>query len=206
MSGQIQAQLEIESYSLIETLNYHAEIGNIEYLIKWATPFDATSWLPQMYPDCNTNGCYFFVSILRDIKVTGRFVAEINSTRGDRLDPMASDDAFDPAYRFVSKRLQAWGEIGFRQIPQAPRVGFEDFYKTQEWQRLRYRALEYYGGRCSACGRTAKSGVGIHVDHIKPKFRFPELALNFENLQILCSDCNLGKGCDYVTSWQRGYE
>jgi len=33
----------------------------------------------------------------------------------------------------------------------------------------------------------------IHVDHIKPRSKFPELELVFDNLQVLCDDCNIGK-------------
>ncbi|MFC6439812.1 HNH endonuclease [Bowmanella sp. JS7-9] len=33
----------------------------------------------------------------------------------------------------------------------------------------------------------------LHVDHVKPRAKFPELALDINNLQILCETCNLGK-------------
>ena len=35
--------------------------------------------------------------------------------------------------------------------------------------------------------------VELHVDHIKPRSKHPELELDINNLQILCKDCNLGK-------------
>lgn len=35
--------------------------------------------------------------------------------------------------------------------------------------------------------------VEIHVDHIKPRSKFPYLSLTFENLQVLCKDCNFDK-------------
>lgn len=43
-----------------------------------------------------------------------------------------------------------------------------------------------------ACG-VPGSQSRIHVDHIKPKSKYPQLALEEYNLQVLCEDCNLGK-------------
>lgn len=78
-----------------------------------------------------------------------------------------------------------------------------DFYKSPEWLRLRYRVIKRYGGECMACGRSKKhEGVTIHVDHIKPRSKFPHLSLVFDNLQILCSDCNLGKSNIDETDWR----
>jgi 5-methylcytosine-specific restriction endonuclease McrA len=53
------------------------------------------------------------------------------------------------------------------------------------------------------CGRSKrKHGVVIHVDHIKPKSKYPELALEYNNLQLLCEDCNLGKSNKYETDYR----
>lgn len=68
------------------------------------------------------------------------------------------------------------------------------FYSSKEWRQLRYMVLKHYGGACMLCGRTSRHhGVVIHVDHIKPRARCPDLSLRFDNLQVLCEDCNLGK-------------
>lgn len=76
----------------------------------------------------------------------------------------------------------------------------KDFYLSREWKALRVRVLEKYGCACMMCGRSPKThGVVIHVDHIKPRSKFPALSLDFENLQILCEDCNLGKGNRFDT-------
>ncbi|MDE2021210.1 MAG: HNH endonuclease [Patescibacteria group bacterium] len=80
------------------------------------------------------------------------------------------------------------------------------FYDSDEWKRLRFRALEHYGRRCACCGATTDDGKKLHVDHIKPKSRYPELALCFENLQILCEDCNIGKGASSETDFRRSSE
>ena len=63
------------------------------------------------------------------------------------------------------------------------------FYMSWAWLSLRYDTLKEYGPVCMCCGSTKK----IHVDHIKPRSKFPELALDPDNTQILCEACNIGK-------------
>jgi len=43
------------------------------------------------------------------------------------------------------------------------------------------------------CSRT-DGGTRYHVDHIKPKSKYPDLAYDKTNLQVLCEECNIGKG------------
>lgn len=78
----------------------------------------------------------------------------------------------------------------------------DDFYKSRKWQKLRYSALLRYGNRCMCCGRGVYEGVILHVDHIRPKSLWPHLAYNIDNLQILCNDCNLGKGNRDRMNWK----
>ena len=78
-----------------------------------------------------------------------------------------------------------------------------NFYRTKEWARLRYMAFERYGTQCMCCGGDQSDGVRLHVDHIKPIRHYPELALDIENLQILCALCNRGKGSEFETDWRR---
>jgi len=68
----------------------------------------------------------------------------------------------------------------------------ENFYDSKEWRRVRYQALKLHGRQCLCCGQKAPN-VELHVDHIKPRSKYPELELDIDNLQILCKDCNLGK-------------
>lgn len=65
------------------------------------------------------------------------------------------------------------------------------FYQSREWRKLRFATLHKYGYKCMACG-VGREKV-LHVDHIKPRSKYPELELDGENLQVLCVDCNLGK-------------
>ena len=73
------------------------------------------------------------------------------------------------------------------------------FYETREWQELRYKVIKNYERKCMVCFRT---NLELHVDHIKPISLNPELALEFSNLQVLCRDCNLGKGNSDSIDWR----
>lgn len=73
-------------------------------------------------------------------------------------------------------------------------IASSKFLETYSWRKLRMRALQLYGSKCHCCGATPESGAVINVDHIKPRKYYPELALDINNTQILCHDCNHGKG------------
>ena len=64
-------------------------------------------------------------------------------------------------------------------------------------------ALKKYGARCMCCGATPADGAVMNVDHIKPRKLFPWLALDLTNLQILCGECNHGKGNWNMTDWRQ---
>ena len=82
------------------------------------------------------------------------------------------------------------------------RAPADEFYKSRAWIKLRYDTLVKFNGRCQCCGATKSDGVNIQVDHIKPKSKFPHLALDPENVQVLCKDCNVGKFNTDFTDWR----
>lgn len=57
--------------------------------------------------------------------------------------------------------------------------------------RLRAMVLMKDGAKCKLCGATPQDGAKLHVDHIIPWANGGETV--FENLQILCEKCNIGK-------------
>lgn len=76
------------------------------------------------------------------------------------------------------------------------------FLLSFEWRATRMMALKKHGASCQCCGASAKTGAVIHVDHIKPRQERPDLALDVENLQVLCHECNHGKGNWDQTDWR----
>lgn len=89
-----------------------------------------------------------------------------------------------------------------RKLPSTPSVTSKSFLESFEWRRLRMEALKKYSPRCMCCGATPKDGAVMNVDHIKPRKIFPNLALDINNLQILCHECNHGKGNWDQTDWR----
>ena len=78
----------------------------------------------------------------------------------------------------------------------------DKFYKTREWRTIRMAALKNSEGVCTCCGARASDGVQLHVDHIIPRYKAPNLSLDINNVQILCDDCNMGTGAWDDTDWR----
>jgi len=82
------------------------------------------------------------------------------------------------------------------------------FYKSWEWRTLRMEVLKKHGPVCMCCGASkgdvsmAGEPVRICVDHIKPISSHWHLRLEASNLQILCDECNQGKGGWDQTDWR----
>jgi 5-methylcytosine-specific restriction endonuclease McrA len=81
-------------------------------------------------------------------------------------------------------------------------VRSDEFLRTFAWRRLRYKALRMTRGHCECCGASPATGARLNVDHIQPRKRRPDLALDLYNLQVLCHDCNAGKGNWDETDWR----
>lgn len=122
----------------------------------------------------------YFICIYRKVSVVGK----ITKAQGRRI-----------IKGFAEKECKA-------AIPEKQKRPQREFFESSSWKDLRYRALVLHGGKCQCCGASSKDGKRIHVDHIKPRSKFPELALDITNLQVLCEDCNLGKSNTDDTDWR----
>jgi 5-methylcytosine-specific restriction endonuclease McrA len=78
----------------------------------------------------------------------------------------------------------------------------EAFYKTREWMELRYSTIARYGNQCQCCGAHKSATLWLHIDHIKPRSKYPDLELNPDNLQVLCRECNIGKSNKHEQDWR----
>jgi 5-methylcytosine-specific restriction endonuclease McrA len=78
----------------------------------------------------------------------------------------------------------------------------DNFYGSWEWKRLRYDFIKKNIRKCKCCGATPDDGISINVDHIKPIRHYWHLRTKEYNLQVLCADCNMGKGSRDETDWR----
>jgi 5-methylcytosine-specific restriction endonuclease McrA len=92
----------------------------------------------------------------------------------------------------VDARLEELARERQRQIDEA-----RAFYASAEWRLVRDQVIREQGPVCRKCRSHIRTDYDLTVDHIKPRGKFPELALDKSNLQVLCRKCNSAKGATY---------
>jgi 5-methylcytosine-specific restriction endonuclease McrA len=121
---------------------------------------------------------------------------------------MRADDIIRLGFRMLTGRSVP----GARQRPQRPVgnphglssefIASPQFLRTDEWIRLRYDVMKWSKGQCQLCGRSRADGIKLNADHIKPRKTHPHLALTYGNIQVLCAECNKGKGNRHADDWR----
>lgn len=90
-----------------------------------------------------------------------------------------------------------------KEAERVQRLYGSNFYTSVEWRMVRYAVFKLRGRKCEICGRNPKKDkISLHVDHIRPRSKYPALALAVDNLQVLCEDCNMGKSNKDDTDWR----
>jgi 5-methylcytosine-specific restriction endonuclease McrA len=98
------------------------------------------------------------------------------------------------------KRIQkAWqmANLSSNEIAKQIYKSSDQFLNSKEWRDLRKLAIQKFGSTCVFCGALQTKTKPVNIDHIKPRKFFPELVLDINNLQPLCSPCNKRKGNKY---------
>ena len=68
------------------------------------------------------------------------------------------------------------------------------FYSSPEWNLIREQVIKEKGRVCSECKKYIRNNKDVTVDHIRPRSKYPDLALEKQNLRVLCRRCNSSKG------------
>jgi 5-methylcytosine-specific restriction endonuclease McrA len=126
----------------------------------------------------------------------------LENKKNKRRDKIRAAKLKQKQNKSANQLSQEWKQSKVRGIHTAS----DAFLMTYEWRKVRMEALKKYGARCQCCGATPAHGAVMNVDHIKPRKLFPHLALDLNNLQVLCHDCNHGKGNWDMTDWRERNE
>lgn len=96
-------------------------------------------------------------------------------------------------WRKALEAFIAWANEGINPETVPPSPSLNQHRRTPRNINWRLRALVLLrdGARCQLCGAEARNGATLHVDHVIPWSKGGETA--FENLQVLCHVCNIGK-------------
>jgi hypothetical protein len=86
-----------------------------------------------------------------------------------------------------------WFDIGISDPEPKPEP--EPIKRKPIKPSLRFEILKRDDYRCQMCGVTAKDGATLEIDHILPVSKGG--TNDPDNLQVLCRDCNAGKGAQY---------
>ena len=100
-------------------------------------------------------------------KALEAFVDYINSTESETDESYSTSDSINDATKHITK-----SDINLR---------------------MRFLVMKRDSFKCCMCGRSPATvpGLELHIDHIIPWSKGGETVI--DNLQTLCSDCNLGK-------------
>lgn len=119
----------------------------------------------------------------------------LSGLKSNKKKPRRPNGKKDRAKRRAERVAVAKVESGLPPKLGAPHPDYRSgdwFYKSREWKEIRLLALHNCRG-CQACGRRPPEVV-LHVDHVLPRYKYPGLSLSLKNLQVLCAECNEGKG------------
>ncbi len=96
-------------------------------------------------------------------------------------------------WRKALETFIAWANEGINPETVSPNPSSNQHWRTPRNINWRLRALVLLrdGARCQLCGAEARNGATLQVDHVIPWSKGGETT--FENLQVLCHVCNIGK-------------
>lgn len=99
--------------------------------------------------------------------------------------------ALENFVEYVNNKETSSLEGAIQNLGAEPSTGHKTM-RNINW-RLRFRVMRRDNFKCKICGRSPASDpkIELQVDHIKPWAKGGETVI--ENLQTLCSQCNIGK-------------
>jgi hypothetical protein len=111
---------------------------------------------------------------------------------------------------FLSERLSESRQKAVRDVADAilresidqyqdEQLEYLRFYATREWRDMRSAIIRRDGRVCQMCHRNIALARNLTIDHVQPRSKYPERALDPSNLRVVCRRCNSEKGTTETT-------
>lgn len=162
--------------------SYALTISNLEDNATWIVsptyhlPADSTHGLPRIVL------AFVVLYPLLEMLIA---IGEGEPTRLGQMLIQLQDWYFSEGLDLMAKEM---GKVPEPALPaEIPELPSYSFVRPGLW----WSTLARDGFKCCCCGRSAKDGIVLHVDHIKPRSLGGTNDTN--NLQTLCWKCNIGK-------------
>ncbi|WP_346290875.1 HNH endonuclease [Sphaerothrix gracilis] len=106
----------------------------------------------------------------------------------------------------LEELFQRADEIGRKRYHRLTQEDFEEYQKFNHWRYIngdrncgttpesQQWARDNSDWACPVCNRRFADVGGRTIDHKLPRAQYPWLALNFQNLWVICHTCNQEKG------------
>lgn len=97
--------------------------------------------------------------------------------------------------RVETYRPQHQSQATRQHESRASRAEAKRFYASSAWRKLRSLKLKE-NPLCEDCLKRGETTPAAHVHHTRPRAKFPDLALCYENLESVCQACHNAKGAN----------
>lgn len=98
---------------------------------------------------------------------------------------------------WLSQKWQKWGEQATKIRDKGKEVNWYTYQKRPINQHLIPLLREISDNHCAFCDGYPMQQMVEHIEHFKPKSKYPELSHQWENLFIICEKCNITKSDDF---------
>lgn len=75
-------------------------------------------------------------------------------------------------------------------------------YYSESFRKLRLKVFMRDGEMCAKCKAKSSAGISLTIDNIKPVSKYPDKALDIDNLQVLYWECNQKKSNKHETDYR----
>ena len=107
---------------------------------------------------------------------------------------------YNKKYRLRTYKYKlGWSKIQFYEMYPTYRDYQLYFYtENRRYKKFRARILEIRGYKCKICGKW-----GDEIDHLNNVYKFPEIALDPNNVQVLCVECHNIRTKERLKAWEK---